>query len=83
MTPKNPKQAARAQVPMSEGVKQLIASIRNTSEWDGAGLGAQTRILAAERLIQELYAKDPTSITDEVLELLEIRRERANEIIGL
>jgi len=68
---------------MSEDVKTLIANVRNTSEWDGAGLGTQTRILAAERLIQEMYAKDPDSITDKVLATLEIRRERANEILGL
>lgn len=66
-----------------EDLASLIAAARNTTEWEKVGLAGQTRILASERLLQEMHAKDPNSITDEVLEVLEINRERANQILGL
>ena len=66
-----------------EDIASLIAEARTTTEWEKVGLAGQTRILASERLLQEMYAKDPDSITDEVLEALEINRIRANEILGL
>ncbi|NJN29163.1 MAG: hypothetical protein HC824_00820 [Synechococcales cyanobacterium RM1_1_8] len=61
----------------------LIAEARTTTEWEKVGLAGQTRILASERLLQEMYAKDPDSITDDVLEALETKRSRVNEILGL
>lgn len=75
------KKTWRTQVDLGD-LHELVEDSRNTTEWKNTGLGGKVRILAAERILIDIGKKNPADVTDELLETLDITRERADELLS-
>jgi len=71
----------RTQVPLGD-IQHYIASARTSPEWQALGLAGQTKILAAERLVQILAEQSPDgTVSNEDLKALGIPPEVARQLI--